>query len=146
MPLPLRCFLHEPCRREGFIITFSYVMERNLSSPRFELLFNITTPNILCHPPVPIHVLVSINHPVSPAREQWEGPPQWAPSPFLPWRFGQGAAGGAGVWAAITLPLSSSRPISAGALARICSAQEYFPEARENKTCVTEQLDLCWAA
>ena len=89
---------------------------------------------------------MSINHPVSAAREQWEGPPQWAPSPFLPWRFGQGTAGGAGLWAAITLPLRSSRPISAGALAQICSAQEYFPEARENKTCVTEQLDRCWAA
>ena len=52
-PLPLRCFLLEPCRHEGFIITLSYLMDRNLSSPRFELLFNITTPNILCHPLCP---------------------------------------------------------------------------------------------
>ena len=91
--------------------------------PRFKPLFTITASNILYHSPASTQVPLSFHHPASPAREHWEGPPQWAPSSFLPWQCGQGPLG-VGAW--ITFPCSSGKDLLA-ALAQICPSPGTLP-------------------
>ena len=93
----LRCLLQEPCRREGFVMLSSLCYGKKTFFPRFKPLLNITASTILYHSPASTQVPLSFHHPASPAREHWEGPPQWAPSSFLPWQCGQGPLGAGGL-------------------------------------------------
>ena len=93
-----------------------YVMERKHFSPDLNHCSLLQRRIFSYHSPASTQVPLSFHHPASPAREHWEGPPQWAPSSFLPWQCGQGPLG-VGAW--ITFPCSSGKDLLA-ALAQIC--------------------------
>ena len=115
---------------------FFLVLQKENVFPQIWTVFQYYSIEYSLSSPVSTQVLLSFHHPASPARERWEGPPQWAPSSFLPWWCGQGVLG-VGVWTTFPCFL---RPGSAG------SPGSDLPKPRNTSLRPDKKENVCdWA-